>query len=383
MAERPSPRVVAAAFLVGLGAAWNGGNVGPIVAPLSADLDVSVAAVGLLSGTVFFAAIVVAALLATSVAARIGVASAMRLVCLLCCAGNLLCAVSPTFAGVAAGRVVTGAGLGLAFVLAPVFARAHGGVRLVGLVGASIQLGVATALGIGSVLQGAGVDWRLSFGLAAVVGLSALPLLPRWMEAEAKAVRPRHLLRAEVRDPDVWRLALLFVATLTVPLIVGAWLVHYLVVAGMSGALAGVLAFVLFAGSAAMRFVGGGLSASGGRAPLLAGASPLLAAAGIAVLALDTSPGAVLAAVLLMGSGFALPYAVMLVEAQWLFPTEPVAPLSLLTLVANAVPIVGIPLVGSALQDGRGETAFLVLAGIVAVAGLVNLPPPTRRIVPG
>ena len=87
-----------------------------------------------------------------------------------------------------------------------------------------------------------------------------------------------------------------------------------------------------------------------------------------------------MAAVLLMGSGFALPYAVMLVEAQWLFPVEPVAPLSLLTLLSNAVPIVAVPAVGSALEKGNGELAFAILAAFVAVAGLLNVRPPTRRV---
>jgi MFS family permease len=264
-----------------------------------------------------------------------------------------------------------------------VFARVHGGVRLVGIVGASIQLGVAAALAVGSVLQDVGVDWRVVFLVSAAMGLSALPFLPARVEAEAARARPRHLLEAELRDPDVWRLALLFVATLTVPMMVGAWLVQYLVGAGMQAALAGGLSFVLFASSAAMRFAGGRLSAGGWAPALLAGAAPLLAAAGIGLLAFDQSTVVVLAAVLLMGSGFALPYAVMLVEAQWLFPAEPVAPLSLLTLLANAVPIVAIPVVGTALEEGSGDVAFVVLAAVVAVAGLLNVRPPTRRVQAG
>lgn len=63
--------------------------------------------------------------------------------------------------------------------------------------------------------------------------------------------------------------------------------------------------------------------------------------------------------------------------ARWLFPAEPVAPLSLLTLLTNAVPIAAIPIVGSALEAGGGELAFGVLAALVAVAGLLNIRPPT------
>jgi hypothetical protein len=83
---------------------------------------------------------------------------------------------------------------------------------------------------------------------------------------------------------------------------------------------------------------------------------------------------------LLAGAGFALPYAVMMVEGQGLFPPEPVAPLSLLLLIANSVPMIAIPLMGSAMAGGDGESAMLAIAAFIALAGLLNLRPPTHRI---
>ena len=370
---------VLAAFLIGLGGAWNGGNVGPVARTLAADFGVSLTAIGLLSGTVFFAAIVAANMLTSPVAGRLGVGGSLRLLCVLAGLGNVVCALAPDFALFALGRILVGFGFGLGLVLAPVFARSHGGVKLVGVVGASIQLGVAGALVVGSLLEDAGVDWRIGFAISALLGVSALAFLPSQVEGEVKG-RPRHLLRAELADPDVWRLAALFVATLAVPLVIGAWLVQYLVDAGMQAGVAGVLAFVLFGGSAALRFAGGNLSRRGVAPLVLAGVAPLVAAGGIAILALDQSAAPVLAAMLLAGAGFALPYAVMMVEGQGLFPAEPVAPLSLLLLIANSVPIVAIPLVGSALSGGDGEAAMLVIAAFVAAAGLLNLRPPTHRI---
>jgi hypothetical protein len=100
-------------------------------------------------------------------------------------------------------------------------------------------------------------------------------------------------------------------------------------------------------------------------------------------MALDQRPLVVLAAVVLMGAGFALPYAAMQVEAEWLLPSEPVAPTSFLTLIANAMPIAVIPLVGSALEADHGERALLILAAFIAVAAVLNLRPPTRQIQPG
>ena len=60
-------------------------------------------------------------------------APAIASCCLLAGLGNVVCAVSPSFAGVLVGRGVVGLGGGLAFVIGPVVARAHGGARTVGL----------------------------------------------------------------------------------------------------------------------------------------------------------------------------------------------------------------------------------------------------------
>jgi predicted MFS family arabinose efflux permease len=381
MGRPRAERAGLAAFLVGLSAAWGAGNIGPVVRPLAAEFDVSLAAVGVLSGTVYFGGLVVAAVFATALAERIGIVWALRLICILCAVGYLSFALGPSFAVLVAARLIAGIGTGFAMVIAPVFARDHGGVRLVGVVGASIQLGVAGALIVGSLLEDAGVGWRVGFLVSAGVALSPLPFL-RGVRGESTPRHPRHLIEAEIRDPDLWRLALLFISTLTVPMVIGAWLVAFLVGSGMAAAVAGALSFVLFGSSAAMRAMGGRLSAGAGSGSILAG-TLLLAAAGLALLALDQRPAVVLAAVLLMGAGFALPYATMQVEAQWLFPPEPVAPMSFLTLIANAMPIAVIPLIGSALEGGHGERAFLILAAFVAVAGVLNLRPATRQIQAG
>ena len=62
-----SPRVRGlSAILLGVGLGWGAGNVGPVVIPLSHQFDVSLTGVGLLSGTVYFAAVMVATPFASS-----------------------------------------------------------------------------------------------------------------------------------------------------------------------------------------------------------------------------------------------------------------------------------------------------------------------------
>ena len=331
-------RVTLATALLAAGTSWNGGNIGPVTSALSDDFSVSLTAVGLLSGTVFFAGLLATTVAAPELAKRTSVAGAARLGCVLCGAGNLLFALSPWFGGLLVARVLVGGGLGLALVLGPIFAREFGGVRLLGVFGAGVTLGMAAALGVGSLLEDAGVDWRVAFVLSALAGVAALPFLPARMESAAPERHAAGLLRRMLRSGPLWRVALVYVGSFGVQLIVGAWLIHYLTEGdGMAVSLAGLLAFVMFCVSATARDLGGTLSARGVSPVLLVGAAPMLAAAGLVAIGIDRSFAIALPAVVLMGIGFSLPYAVMMDEVQRLFPQRPLAPITLLQLAANAV----------------------------------------------
>ena len=363
-----------AVFLLGLGLAWSAGNVGPVVGDLRDEFAISLTTVGLLSGTLLFAAMVLGIVVAPRVAERIGLIRGMLVACGLGGVGSVLFALSSDVGMLAAGRVLAGVGLGLAGVFGPVFARATGGVTRVGIFGASFQLGIAGGLGAGSVLADAGVDWRVGFLVSAAVALSAVPLL--LTENVTVELDPGRsgFLRAAIRAPRVWRLGLLFMAMFAVPLTLGAWFVHYVTEDGTIGtALAGGLAFVLFGVSALMREVGGTLARRGVSPVLLAGMMPTLAAIGLAAIAVDLAPGVIAVAVVLMGAGFALPYAAMMTEAQKLYPPEPAQPTALLTMFGTALAIAMIPALGPVLNAGDGDLGFLLLAALVALAALANL----------
>jgi MFS family permease len=363
-----------AVFLLGLGLAWNAGNVGPVVGELRDEFSISLTAVGVLSGTLLYTAMVVGIAIAPRVAERIGLIRGMLLACALGGIGSALFALSPGFALLAVGRVLAGVGLGFAGVFGPVFARATGGVTRVGIFGASFQLGIAGGLGIGSALADAGVDWRVSFAVSAAVALSAVPLLLTENVTVALESGRSGFLRAAVRSSPVWRLGLLFMAMFAVPLTLGAWFVHYVTEQGPIGtALAGGLAFVLFGVSALMREVGGTLARRGVSPGLLTGVMPGLAAVGLVAIALDLDAAVVAPAVLLMGAGFALPYAAMMTEAQKLFPAEPAQPTALLTMAGTALAIGMIPALGAALNAGEGKAGIVALAALVLVAGAANL----------
>jgi nitrate/nitrite transporter NarK len=242
------------------------------------------------------------------------------------------------------------------------------------------MLGVAAALGIGGVLADTGIDWRVAFAVSAAVGFSSLPLLPSRVEVSPADARKRGDLRRILRSLPEWRLLLLFVAILAVPLVISAWFNHYLIAeGGISPGVAGLLAFALFGMCTLVRIVGGRDAGRGGSPVALAGVAPIVAGGGLALFAAKPEIAGAIASILLMGVGFALPYATMFDEGERLLADDPVLSLTFLTVGANATPIWAIPLVGSALSSGHGEAAFLALAGFVAIAGVANLRTAVRR----
>jgi MFS transporter, DHA1 family, inner membrane transport protein len=366
------------AILLGIGVGWGAGNVGPVVGPLAHEFDVSLAGVGLLSGTVYFAAVMVATPLAVPLAARVGIVRATAVAAALMAIGHAVFALSPAFGWLLVARVFVGIGCAFALIAGPVMARELGGVRLLGLFGGSITLGIAAALGLGSALEDAGVDWRVGFAISAAVCVTPLLVLPGRIAGAPSARPDRAFIVAALRAGAVWRLLALFVAANGVPLIVGAWLVAYLTRdVGAHTAVAGALAFVVFGLTTVVRPVGARLAAAGRPFGLLAGGGSLVAAAGLLVLAASSSLAVGLVAVVLMGVGFALPYAVMVDAAQKLFPERATSTLALVQTGPNVVPMIVIPFVGSALDHGHAPLAFILLAAFVAVAAVLNLTAPT------
>jgi MFS family permease len=365
-----------AVFLVALGAAWTVGNVGAVVGDLSRDFEISLATVGVLSGTLLLGFSVPGTFFAPVIAERLGIVHTMILAALLYAAGNVVFAVTPAFAGLVVGRAIAGFGLGLAVVSGPVFARATGGVARVALFGAAIQLGIAGGLGVGAILGDADVNWRLTILISAAVAVSPLPFLIGRTGPGYERAGGSGFVNLALRSSRTWRLGALFVSIFSVPLILGSWLVHYLNVDnGLAAATAGGLSFIMFGVSAAAREVGGKLAQRDFSPTLLTGGAPFLAAVGLAILGLDDSLGFAFVAVLAAGIGFALPYGIAIVQAQRLYPSEPAEPVALVTLVGTAVPVPLVPLIGSLLDDGYGAEVFLVLAALVALAGVLNLRP--------
>lgn len=373
-AASPGARVTIAVALVGLSGAWNGGTVGPVASEIADSFDVSLAVVGLLAGTFFFGACVVGLVFAAQVGERIGLIRGLRLAAVLGLAGNVLFAISPLFVGLAVGRVLPGLAFSLVNALGAVWARNTGGVRMLGVFGASIQLGLAGALLVGSALSDLGVDWRVGFAINAALAGVTLVAIPHARMAAPPAPPPiTTFIKAAARHARVYRLSLLFISIYAVPMILSAWLIEYLSQDGdVATSVAGVAAFLLFGLSAAVRIVGARLGQRGVPHELLCGALAL-GAVGMAALTFEPVTAVAFASVVLIAVGFGIPYATALTEAQELYPDGPSEPVALMTLVALLAPIVVIPIVGHALSQGDGDVAFGIIAVFLVVAAAANL----------
>jgi predicted MFS family arabinose efflux permease len=359
---------------------WNCGNVGPVVGSLTKDFDIGLGEVGLLSGAFFFAGSAAGSLVGAELARRIRVLTGIWASCLLSIAGNVVFAVGDSFAVLATGRVLAGLAFGLAAVFIPTYARVMGGVKMVGLFGAGLTLGVAAALLLGSVLEGAGVDWRVAFVITAGLAAISLPILPNEeVDVPRAASEGEGLTREALTNQAWWRVQLLGIATLNLPLIVGAWLVHYLITDyGLSAGFAGVIAFVLFGISAVMRDVAGRMTAAGAGPSMLVIVGLGVGAAGLVLLGQGSSAAVALASVALMGIGLSLPYPLYYDEAERVLPDRPVGSLGLMQVGAGIFPIPVIPLFGAALASGDADLAFGALAAFALLTLTLNARPPVK-----
>jgi MFS transporter, DHA1 family, inner membrane transport protein len=378
LAAREYPGAAIGTVLMGTGAGYAAGVVGPPVRAISSEFDVSLTAIGLLT-SLFFAGIVALNFGAPFVERLLGVRWAVRLAPLLMGVGGVISAVAPAFWVLLGGRLVVGLGVGLALVLGGIVGRAVGGGTLIGIYGGAITVAVAVSLALGGALASAGVGWRANFVVSVVLAFSAFPFFAGRLPATPPvAGKPGRALVRSFVTWSYWRVALLFVLAAGVPLIVSAWIVHYLTADdAMSAGAAGALGFVLFAVSTVARPAGGKVDER--HHPLLLLASPFLAAAGFVLLAVDNSPQLAVPAIVAMGIGFSIPYAVSYIRSEDLVSGRPTVGLSAELLAVNVTPVVATPALGAAFEHGHAGIGWLVLAGFSVLAGVVNLPRPPAR----
>ncbi len=340
-------------------------NVGAVADPLSETYGVSLAAVGLLTTSLFVTHLLVQ-LPAGHGADRYGARAVALAAVVAVLAGNALLLLSTSFALGLAGRAVVGLGSGAAFVAGLDLVRAGGGGPLQrGLYGGATMLGGGLAVMVLPALTDA-TSWRAPYWSAIVLALlAALPLL-----AATGLPRVGHTRARLETAPGLVPLGLLQGATFGVAVVAGNWVVPLLERHGNGAAVAGLAGGLILSAGILTRPVGGMLTHTRPRSVVLVGLVGV--SLGAAMLALPLPIGLLTLGALVLGLGAGLPFAVIFTGAQHLRLDAPGAAVGLVNAISIVVVLVATPLAGLAFDlPGDGRIAFAGLAACAAVALLL------------
>jgi nitrate/nitrite transporter NarK len=275
-------------------------------------------------------------------------------------------------------RALTGFGTGVSFIAGSAYVRAMGGSPAAqGLFGGVGLAGGGFALAVVPQVEG-WLGWRAPYATALAVALLAIVLLgvaPR----DKPRVRPERQegLRAGVLlDTRLYRLAVLYAASLGLSVTLGNWVVTLLDRhGGLGKGAAGAVGSLTLALGIVTRPLGGWiLREHPERARLAVGASLAGGAAGTLLLAVARPPELAALGAALVGVAAGIPFAPAFTGAAVMRPDSPAAAVGLVNGAASAVILAGTPLLGLSFGlPGDGRAGFAVVAGLW-IAALLALP---------
>ena len=347
-------------------------NVGAVADPLSETYGVSLAAVGLLTTSLFLTHLLVQ-LPAGHGADRYGARAVALAALVATLAGNALLLLDASFALGLFGRAVVGLGSGAAFVAGLYLVRAGGGRPIHrGLYGGATMLGGGLAVMVLPALTDA-TSWRAPYWTAIVLALAAaLPLF-----AATGLPRVGHT-RTRLETAPLVPLGLLQGATFGLAVVAGNWVVPLLERHGNGVAVAGLAGGLILSAGILTRPVGGMLTHTRPRSVVLVGL--LGVSLGAAILALPLPIGLLTVGALVLGLGAGLPFAVIFTGAQHLRLDAPGAAVGLVNAISIVVVLVATPVAGLAFDlPGDGRLAFAGVATCAAAALLLLRTTPFER----
>jgi MFS family permease len=354
---------VAAGLAVGGCLTWNISNVGAVADPLSEHYGVSLAAVGLLTTSLFVTHLAVQ-LPSGRGADRFGARHVALLAIAAAVVGNAVLLVDEGFELALLGRAIVGLGSGAAFVSGLDLVRAGGGgAALQGLYGGATMTGGGLALMIVPPLTDA-TSWRAPYWSAVVLALLAvLPTL-----AATGLPRVGHAGEWVLRDPALLPIGVLQAATFGLAVVAGNWVVPLLERQGASSTAAGLAGgLVLFVGI--LTRPAGGVLAGRVSGRLLVAAALVGTSLGAFLLALAGSFALSALGAFVLGLMAGLPFAVIFAAAQRVRPDAPGAAIALVNACAVLTILVGTPVAGLAFElPSDGRVAFAVIAVLSAAA---------------
>jgi MFS family permease len=276
-------------------------------------------------------------------------------------------------------KIFTGMGTGVCFV---------GGARYVHNAAAGPRLHTAQGFFGGSIQLGAGfvilavprlyllAGWRATFLVSAGMALTAaiiwLTAAPAVAHTSSAPGRFSEMLLA----PQLWLLGFMQMATFSISLVVGSWVVVMLTkVLHVPATRAGLIGSLVLLLGIVSRPLGGALRRHMGIRPLFVGSLMMIALGCFVFVFPSISFGPALMAVILIGIGCGLPYAAMFSRAGALFPGRTGAAMGLVNMVGIVMILAGAPLVGH-LADltGTFRASFVALGGFALLVCATAVP---------
>jgi MFS family permease len=293
--------------------------------------------------------------------------------------GNIGMALAGAYWQLLLCKIFTGMGTGVCFV---------GGARYVHNAAAGPRLHTAQGFFGGSIQLGAGfvilavprlyllAGWRATFLVSAGMALTAaiiwLTVAPDVSATVATPGRFAEMLLA----PQLWLLGLMQMATFSISLVVGSWVVVMLTrVLHVPATRAGLIGSLVLLLGIVSRPLGGALRRHIGIRPLFVGSLMMIAIGCFVFVFPSISFGPALMAVMLIGIGCGLPYAAMFSRAGALFPGRAGAAMGLVNMVGIVMILAGAPLVGH-LADltGTFRASFVALGGFALLVCATCVP---------
>jgi len=358
---------------LGLATGWNISNTGAIAVQLSHRYGIGLATVGLFT-TALFTTHLAVQIPGGRASDRFGARRAGLVALGVIALFSAASAIAPVAWLALLTRALTGIGTGVSFIAGSAYVRAVGGSPAAqGVFGGVGLAGGGFALALVPQAERL-VGWRAPYVTAAAIALAGLALLAA-APADERRTRPQREegLRAGVlRDRRLYRLAVLYAASLGLSVTVGNWVVTLLDRhGGLSKGTAGAVGSLTLVLGIVTRPLGGWiLREHPGRMRLAVGVSLAAGAAGTALLAVARPPEVAALGAALVGIAAGIPFSPAFTGAALLRPDTPAAAVGLVNGAASAVILAGTPLLGLAFGlPGDGRAGF----GIAAVLWLIVL----------
>ncbi|MBU3744300.1 MAG: MFS transporter [Sediminibacterium sp.] len=364
------------ACLVGFAYSTNYTNHAPLAAILMKEFLFTKAQAGLLTSAIFFTHALMQ-IPGGHLADKLGGKRVMLAGLTIITIGNFLMANATSYSILLACKFFIGFGTGVTFIAGARFvaqtASPNELAKHQGWYGASILLGSGFVIFAIPLLAGL-FHWSGAFAITAGFALLAAVLLFFGAPDPAPVPHPPVQLNSLLKNPDLWKLGFLQMASFGLVIVIGSWINELLKLnVGMNPKEAGAVGSIVLLLGIFTRLYGAKMMQQFGFRKLVIG-SMMLNVAGCLILSFpETNLAASIVAILFLGVGCGLPFAGIFTKAGLLFPGRAGAAMGLVNMLGIIMILVGAPLLGK-LADvtGNFRIAFLALGAFAALGVVVS-----------